>query len=228
MAPKITGVSAASGEPGDSILLTGKGFTPATEVYFLVAPNRQEKGILGFSNDTQLMVEVPLVTGIPAYSGMVLVKREDGQVSQGSPFRFTPRMLVSKYNFENVSGVTLRDDCQWVHSNRSGVDGVNNGEQNIYWVLHQGPDFFPTGFKVDDVLFLTMQLKNSWIIEDIIFQQDLEPIVSRAELQESYKGTNNLRMKVHGWTGAPFLGIVHMVEYSISVLVRGPEGLSYN
>ena len=67
---------------------------------------------------------------------------------------------------------------------------------------------------------------NSWVVEDIILD-DSRPALSRVQLQESGKGTANLRMKVHGWTVAPFEGIVYSVEYSASILIRGPEGLNY-
>lgn len=219
-APTITSLSAPSGEPGDPILVTGTGFTAATEVYFLVAPSRQEKANISFAGDTQLMVEVPLVTGIPAFSGLVLVKREDGQVSQGSPFRFTPRTVVTSFNFENVTDVILHNDAT------GDTTKEFRGGKTGFTVEHDRPWFIDLGFKVDDTLFANTRLSNSWVVEDILLHDPL-PAISRAQLQESGKGTSALRMKVHGWTVAPFEGILFYVQYSASVLIRGPEGLSY-
>jgi hypothetical protein len=219
-APTITSLSTTSGEPGDPILVSGTGFTAATEVYFLVAPNRQEKANISFAGDTQLMVDVPLVTGIPAFSGLVLVKREDGQVSQGSPFRFTPRTVVTNFNFENVNDVILHNDAagDTTKDFRGGKTG--------FTVEHDRPIFILLGIKVDDTLFANTRLTNSWVVEDILLDIPF-PATSRAQLQESGKGTSALRMKVHGWTVAPFEGILFYVQYSASVLIRGPEGLSY-
>ncbi len=221
-APTITSLSATSGEPGDPILVSGTGFTAATEVYFLVAPNRQEKANIGFSGDTQLMVEVPMVTGIPAFSGLVLVKREDGQVSQGSPFRFTPRTVVTSFNFENVNDVILHNDANEINSTYKDFRAGKTG----FTVNHGGTNFVLLGFKVDDTLFANTRLINSWVVEDIILDNPT-PAVSRAQIQESSKGTSALRLKVHGWTVSPWEGILYFVQYSGSVLIRGPEGLSY-
>jgi uncharacterized protein YjbJ (UPF0337 family) len=218
-APTIANLSATSGEPGDPILVTGTGFTAATEVYFLVAPNRQEKATVGLSSDTQMMVEVPLATGLLAFNGAVLVKREDGQVSQGSPFRFNPRMVVMNYNFQNVNDVLLHND---VHLQSETFSGYATEFQ----INHRSRPFEIFGFKVDDTLFPNTRLKNSWIVEDIILD-DPSSAVSRVQLQENAKGTNSLRMKVHGWTVNPVLGIYMIVDYAGSVLVRGPEELSY-
>jgi hypothetical protein len=223
-APAIANLSATSGEPGDPILVTGTGFTPATEVYFLVAPNRQEKASVGFSGDTQLMVEVPLVRGIPAFSGLVLVKREDGQVSQGSPFRFTPRTVVVGYLFENnevITDAVLHDDggaTKEIRGSRSSTDSCLIVSHSLLG---------PMGFKVDDILFPNTRLKNGWIVEDVVFNGDIYAAQGRAELREFGKGTAALKMKVHGWTIAAYLGVFGSVGYSFQPLLRGPEGLSY-
>ena len=223
-APAISNLSATSGEPGDTILVTGTGFTQTTEVYFLVAPNRQEKGILGFSNDTQLMVEVPLVTGVVPFSGLVLVKREDGQVSQGSPFRFMPRTVVVGYLFgdnEVITDAVLHNDGG---ANKE-ILGHNYGYESNISVEHSL--WSPYGFKVDDILFPNTRLKNGWVVEDVVFRGNWFTGQGQAELIEFGKGTNALKMKVHGWTIVPFLGVVCSVGYFAQPLVRGPEGLNY-
>jgi uncharacterized protein YjbJ (UPF0337 family) len=47
-APTIANLSAISGEPGDPILVTGTGFTAATEVYFLVPPTVRKRPTSAF------------------------------------------------------------------------------------------------------------------------------------------------------------------------------------
>jgi uncharacterized protein YjbJ (UPF0337 family) len=221
-APTIANLSAISGEPGDPILVTGTGFTAATEVYFLVAPNRQEKANIGFSGETQLMVEVPLVTGIPAFSGLVLVKREDGQVSQGSPFRFTPRTVVVGYHFDEViTDATLHNDGGADKDIRgsNSVNGSGFSVSHFSWSL--------VGFKLDDILFPSTRLNNGWVVEDVVFNGNSSPLQGKAELREFGKGSNALKMKVHGWTTAQTFGLYGYVCYFGQILIRGPEGVSY-
>ncbi len=222
-APMILNLSSTSGEPGDPILVTGTGFTPATEVYFLVGPSRLEKAPVGFSTDTQLMVDVPQVTGIPAFSGLVQVKREDSQVSQGSPFRFTPRTAIIGYFIEYSSVIAdaeLHDDGEAARY----IQGYDSIRGSGFFVRHSSVS--PFGFKVDDTLFPNTRLKNGWVVEDVIFNGSIGGS-GKADLLEFGKGTNALKMKVHGWTIAPVFGIFEDVSYGGNILIRGPEGVSY-
>jgi hypothetical protein len=219
-APTITSLSTQSGEPEDWVTITGTGFTQATEVTFFLAPNRNEKGTVGFASDTQLMVQVPLVTGVPAFSGLVFLKREDGQKSQGAPFRFTPRTQVVKYEFDNLSDMLFHDDS--IQATSTHVKMPDGTKERIY-VLHDV--YSPLGFKLDDLLFPNTRLKNGWIVEDVLFDGKIHPLCA-AQLVSSGKGTDSLGLKVHGWTNAPDV-FYSAVGYYASILVRGPEGLNY-
>jgi hypothetical protein len=218
--PRIDTVSASAGEPGDSLLISGSGFLGATEVFFLVAPNRPEKGIVSFSNDSQLMVQVPAVTGIPAYNGLVYVRREDGQMSPGAMFRFTPRTTVIRYQFDNLDDVMLHNDGG--ADKKISYDLIQTKE--TAFVEHSA---LFGGFKVDDTLFPNKRLKNGWIVEDVIFDGNQYPLHYSTQLESSGKGTDSLRLKVHGWTNGPIYFVVKYLQYHTGFLIRGPEGLSY-
>ena len=221
LAPRIDTVSSTAGEPGDSLLISGAGFSSETEVFFLVAPNRSEKGIVSFANNTQLMVQVPAVTGVPAYNGLVYVRREDSQMSPGAMFRFTPRTIIQKCEFEyplNASDSFLHTD-----GSASNEMSVESFDHSLVFVRHEN---FLAGFRSNDTLFPNRRLKNGWIVEDVIFDGDNDFLAYKAQLQSSGKGGDSLRLQVHGWTIAPYI-VMYSGYYHVSTLIRGPEGLSY-
>ena len=208
--PAVGLLSAASGQPGDPILISGSGFSGVPgEVHFIVANGKDLVAPVSVWNDTQIFAAVPDVSGVQAYSGQMYVKRGTSS-SKLVPFVFNPSMEI------RTLGIT---------NDRSAAGAAVNLSQGT--VLHPTSNDPLFGHRGDDQFFASTSLKNGWTVKSayvmgyggggvFVFGS------GNAYVSESRQGTDSPYVKVHWWMDAN-----SFVDYILRVDIIGPKGVPH-
>jgi hypothetical protein len=208
--PSVGLLSAASGQPGDPILISGSGFSGVPgEVHFIVANGKDFVAPVSVWNDTQIFAAVPDVSGVQAYSGQMYVKRGTSS-SKLVPFGFNPSMEI------RTLGIT---------NDRSAAGAAVNLSQGT--VLHPTSNDYLFGHRGDDQFFASTSLKNGWTVKSayvmgyggggvFVFGS------GNAYVSESRQGTDSPYVKVHWWIDRN-----SFVDYILRVDIIGPKGVPH-
>lgn len=217
--PLITALSVSAGQPGDPVLISGSGFsgTPG-EVHFIVANGRDVTAPISGWNDSQVFAAVPDITGLPAFSGLVYIRRGSTN-SRFVPFQFNPALEFRSLDItsDRIIGGPKDTENQW-----TSVYGTSQAYHHSWYYF---------GYRDYDQFFLTTRLKNGWVA-DSAYLTHVRFIVclpgpgifynANAYITEFRGGTDSPYLKVRWWTDG--LGEVF---YLPVVIIRGPKGVPY-
>jgi hypothetical protein len=214
LAPSLVSTSAAQGDPGAPVTLTGRDFGDGPgEVHFIVGNGRDLVAPVTFWSSAQIVTEVPYADGLPAYDGHVYVKRADGAKSALRPFAFLPLYDVA------VIGIPANSDYHLAPS-------VAN-QFSVGWgsVGHTAAALW--GFKGDDKFYLNSQLRNGWVVERASVSAFLERVgYGGVYVVDSRPGTTSPFVQVRWWLDAGVaLGGSNSLKYSIGVTIKRPKNL---
>lgn len=242
-APHIYNVEPESGEPGDSILLTGNGWLTAsdTKVYFTLPGDNGTYGATSCAlggkkieaeyaevlNRKQRVVRLPeQIEGIklPHFRGVVYAERPDTTRSR-RPFKLKPRIVIESI-FANLD---LCDICEADSTLAPPVADTTNLERGYVCHAHDGVAALFAGAKGDDRFFKTTQLKNGWLVDDA-YIWSLKPSTiilgllfgdCKVSVKEYRKGTTSPYVRTHWWWDVPVYGVM----YEIEITAKGPVGI---
>lgn len=211
--PTIGSLSAASGQPGDPILILGSGFSGSPgEVHFIIANGKDVTAPVTGWNDTQIFAAVPDASGIQGFNGQVYVKRGTA-ASKYVAFRFNPATEL------RTIGITA--DRRIPNEAVAALYGIQT-------VWHSGfMDWF--GKRGDDEFYLNTNLINGWTVSSAYLDGTkgvLAPDISGsadAYVSEFRPGTASPYVKVHWWRDG-FSGLL----YRLNVVIIGPKGVPHS
>jgi hypothetical protein len=207
--PVINSLSVAQGQPGDPVMITGSGFAAGGEVHFIINPGQDVVAHADIWSDTQVFVDVPDASGILGYNGEAYVIRAGDNVrSNLVPFHFNP-------------GVEFRDL-------RSTLDRVLqdpfNGFVSTTGDIYRDNFNMFAGFQGNDVLFVSTQLKNGWVVEDASSSCIPTLCNGGAYALVVPRGSSAAATTVHWWIESS--GIYESVmDYTFAVRIMGPKGV---
>lgn len=209
--PTIGSLSAASGQPGDPILILGSGFSGSQgEVHFIIANGKDVTAPVTGWNDTQIFAAVPDASGIQGFNGQVYVKRGTA-ASKYVAFRFNPTM--------ELRTLTMSNDRSMVSADPYGLS------IGIVQRADAGNIF---GSKGDDQFFVVTTLANGWTVNRAYLTGYVEdtPVwtygSANAYISESRQGTDSPYLKVHWWRDG-----WSNVIYKPHVVIIGPKGVPH-
>lgn len=215
--PVLTQLNLTEGEPGDPILITGTGFTDATEVYFRIDMGAPRKATSTTWDSTRIAAVVPEATGVPDFTGAVFLR--DGNAQSGlREFRFQARRKVIPF-----LATSLTDYRLWQNQHDHCTP---RGSQIL--ASHSG---WLAGGRGDDTFFERLQLESGWVVERVALDlpggPDNSGLLWGARIVESRPGTSSPYVKVHSFYSPWYMGVTGGVQYFLRIFLRGPEGVPY-
>jgi hypothetical protein len=233
--PLITSTSEAGGDPGTPVMIQGTNFgNTRGEVRFIVANGRDLPAPIAFWSATQVMAEVPDVSGVREFAGQMYVKRADGAQSDLRPFAFRPAM--ERRHIGPIGRAERR-----VNAPDEGF--IEDAVVHPYALLWKGwgSSHVPNGGYVSrlsflfggsgsDQYFLNGRLANGWRVESCtIGSRDAgttTPRVTRGQATATIKrcpvGSDVLRTDVDWW-----IDFASGINYSLRLNIIGPKGVPH-
>jgi len=246
----ISSLSAAHGQPGDSIVITGSAFGEnicAIQAHFVVNPGMDLIDYLSYNGyyacddgvpiGNQLTVKVPAFSGVTAYDGQVYLTL-NGQKSASLPFHFEPTLdfvqLAPPCNAPDAKIANVNFQCPfWEPPDWDNVITIHDG---IGIDPPLTGDFL--GHKGEDLFYPSMTLKNGWVVDSVSILSNANPSTigsvttccnasyvgngSNAYVLISTVGSPSPFVDVHWWTDA-----FSRVQYQLYVTIKGPLGVPY-
>lgn len=219
--PVIAAVTNAQGSPGDPVLISGSGFKTPVEVHFIVARDGREFTATvtdaNMVSDSQVYTHVPDISGVAdTFDGQVYVKC-GGARSDMASFRFVPDMEFASINLNDVdTGKEFR-----ITDKGTTMSHMDYHDQTR-WVAYHCSGIF-SGYKGDDEYFVSTNLKNNWVVDEVKWTHTIDDGSSNAYISESHAGTGSHYVKVHWWVDA----LTGIQEYGLSWVLKGPKGTSW-
>jgi hypothetical protein len=222
--PAIASLSAATGRPGDPVLITGSGFGNAIgEVHFVLgpvndirvpgAPSQAVPGLLW--SDSQIFITVPNVSGMSAFNGTVYVTRTSDQTrSNLMPFAFVPlmerRQIVKPVPADALLAVTgVRP---YYLPSSADPDWINRFNMNCF-----------SGSTSNDRFFSNTRLQNGWRVSGppVVHHPSNYSINGGAYVADSRIGTDWPYVDVKWWVNVgPWCD--SMLSYAFVIPIEGP------
>jgi hypothetical protein len=238
--PTITAVSSNYGQPGDQIIITGSGFgSTSPTVDFLLSSNAvgpsgtgsvQQAPIAGgYWTPTQIIVYVPNVSGISAYSGSLYVQTASGK-SNALAFQFQPALDVQQLPI-GLGNVHFGGEfCGFPSNMPMGSDVVSvalqGGTANVQYCSS-----LVQGSKGDDLYFQGNTLRNGWTLDSVNFDKSAcgaNTGGNGASIASSGQGTSTPYVDVHWWVDPivnDFTSWNNGVAcYTLGLTITGPLG----
>jgi hypothetical protein len=215
----IRQLSAAEGDPGTPILLTGDGFGDSSgEVHFIVANGRDLKAAVSSWSNSQVMAEVPYLDGVSAFDGSVYVQHSDGRKSAGNGFRFRPPL--------DVAVLGMPPCVTGAHFCAAYSDSVMSaGGDSYFYENYAVRASMVASFNGIDNFYNSAQLKNGWTV--VSCGSEVATPVSHGHYSvantDCRVGTSSPFVKLRWWIDWG----VNRVAYAPRVVITGPKGLPY-
>jgi hypothetical protein len=250
-APTISGMSANSGQPGDSVLLSGEGFCDTKgEVHFVISPNQDVTAPIIQWSDTQILVQIPDASGIrDPYAGKCYIKKPNGVKSGGLTFTFVPAVERKFVNVKedlpewNVLFSKRTGGDSWRSESKHFQDGkyvavddsvpdvsIEVVHQSRFWYSNQGDDLF--FWHSNEPIFFppgttaVSKLKNGWKVAAVDFEGFNVDTICSSWISESHVGTDDPSVKVH-YSITYGIPIDWSFFYDLSIEIEGPKGVPY-
>lgn len=216
--------------PNAQVLIAGIGFTSTDKIHFVINNQDLVASIVNsyLNTDDQVVVTIPDSSGF-ANEIKVPVYIENVQGNKGPLFTMTlaPQLesiALSMHIFnDNEIGDAMKQDRGFFDF--SGCS--NHWDDN--WLHCRTNSSQVWGGKRDEIFLRDVQLKNNWVVKDILFQTYIysplpvpNPIKAEATIVESRIGSSSLYLKVHWWD-EPNWALAYLFTY----LIEGPKGTAY-
>jgi hypothetical protein len=212
--PYINSLSVNQGQPGDPVMISGSGFAAGGEVHFIINPGKDVVAHVDIWSDNQVFVEVPDASGILGFNGLAYVIRAGDNVrSNLVPFHFNPGL-----EFRDLRSTTDRLLGQPYDS-----DGYLTTANQI-WRDNDNPF---AGYQGNDVLFMSTQLKNGWVVDDAFVYCVITPNGCSGGVAPLVvpRGSSALATTVHWWIGTGSGFAIAQNAYTFAVRIVGPKGV---
>jgi hypothetical protein len=232
--PVITSTSEAGGDPGTPVMIQGSNFgNTRGEVRFIVANGRDLPAPITFWSPTQIMAEVPDVSGVREFAGQMYVKRPDGAQTDLRPFAFRPAM-------ERRQVFPPGRVVSWSNGTETGQ--FEDARIHPYAVSWAGPSRYPNihnpfvqrwtalfGGSGRDEYFLNGRLSNGWRVESCtiggLIKGSTTPVVTGSAtvtVAQCPVGSDVMRTSVDWW-----FDFRSDLTYSLMLNVIGPKGVPH-
>lgn len=229
--PVFTSASATEGDPGTPLTLGGSELGAAVgTVHFIVATGRDVIAPITRWSSTQIVTEVPLVVGLPAFDGQVYIERADGKKTTPAAFRFIPQYEVGWLNLPIASdGDLYWDIFEMIPKGKFNDSNVSRGGAFQRWASASGVGAYNEVFGAggDDEFYLTSRLRNSWVVESAqITYYEPNTASGGAWINDFRPGTDQPYVKVHWWMPSYMdPDGPGQQYYRVGIVVKRPKGL---
>jgi hypothetical protein len=247
--PVFVSIDKSSGSPGTPFLILGTNFTVYAaglfsqpdivslkpQVIIMIAPNVLRDAEVIKWNNTEIIATVPDTSGYPAYDAYIWVKTRCGE-SNSKPFRTDPEMEVAVLPCHEGSKLIMEFIdmiCSgWEDHDKDPCTGYAWSDQIQHIsTSHSVP--LTTGCEGTDEFWQRMELKNGWVVDEVILQDlDTSP-ASTTTLVDSPVNTIHPLVKIK-WKIDASEGFTPInandppdCHYAVYVNIRGPKGTSW-
>lgn len=239
VAPQITAMNIAQGQPGDMMILTGTDLANAQNpaippaIIFKLGGAIYQTGV-EYSSDSQIITTVPELPfpghpGLPTTQGFMFVTT--CQQSNAETFTFIPQTDVELLPISQSDAIFSNFSCSpdicdaWqeigpIESVPAGMaaDVANGG----MFVGKRGTDSFFYGY----------QLRNGWVLDSVSFNftNGNDPGVPDSNNGCSYSnqiGSTSPYTSVGCWVSAGGLGYPGIAGYLLGIYIHGPLGVPW-
>jgi hypothetical protein len=194
------------------VLINGSGFSNGGAVHFIINPGQDVIAHVDIWSDTQVFAEVPDASGILGFNGQAYVVRAgDSSRSNLVQFHFNPGVEFRDLRSTMDRSLQLPYEAD---SNSTTATTIARMNQNPF-----------SGYQNNDVLFMSTQLKNGWVVEDAFVYCD-NPCGGGAYPLIVPRGSPATATTVHWWLDSTGFSMApSMVWYTFAVRIVGPKGV---
>jgi hypothetical protein len=217
----VDAVEPAAGEPGQTLLLTGTGFTAPLTVCFRV--KRGERDVVAVPARTAwhergILVTIPDTLAVPApYSDGTITVVAGHAPCASLPFRYLPRPVERLYRLD---GHVVR--AQFAQEEPGDLWRLLRGKEQgagCLTAIHRGGRY--AGHQGDDAYVFNLPLPPGWTVARVLFRAaDGEDAAAACESWRTPEGYLAVRVR---WWNTPCR---RELRYTLGVLVTGPPGTS--